>query len=357
MPAAPGTGRADRTDVGRDRGAAPHQSCGSRRGAARAARALRWSPRGSRGLRSRVRCVLARRRLRGGPAGRGRTRPARNGRRAFSQRRAGADRYRPAPGQRVRRGHGSHLERGRGVGLERLRCIYPGGAGDRAGGPAAACLAAWPSPYPAMDQGARVAGRSAARPRAQRAHGRRSPGSPAAAPQDRPSTPGPALRCQRLDGALHADAPVFRACPGQARPASRGLPVLDSVDPHHAAAARTPRRRGARERLADRARLVGRHAHRQRAAAASPALEPSRPRVPSHRPLDLRWVGSRRSGRASPGDLAAQAELPSPRVAQSADWHRGLRATDTRPAGGAAVRRRLPPGAESPQPRGSPQYT
>ena len=86
------------------------------------------------------------------------------------------------------------------------------------------------------------------------------------------ATDRPAVRRQRIDGALLAHAAALRPCDRPAPSPRRGVPVLDAADAHHPAAARPPARSGGTAVVARGARLVGRHAHRRGAAGAASAV-------------------------------------------------------------------------------------
>src|SRR5262249_29217365 len=87
------------------------------------------------------------------------------------------------------------------------------------------------------------------------------------------------------------------------------------------------------------------------AANVQRPLGEARARSRSGRAVDFRRVGSRRRRRPDARDQPASAQLPSPDLAEPAARLARVSAADARHAGGAAVRRRLPPGAQPPQPR------
>ena len=183
------------------------------------------------------------------------------------------------------------------------------------------------------------------------AHRRRRGAAQAADAAPAPAPARAAVRRQRIDGALLAHAAALRPRRDEASPPRRDLSLLDAADPDHEAA---PRVR-ADVALAAVSRSVPDWSGGTRIGGAV-------------REFHQRW-GRRvlRGGpvvllvsdgwdRGDPGscgdrDRAAPAQLPSPGVAEPAHRHGRLRAVDARPPGGAAVRRRLPAGADLDQSR------
>ena len=244
------------------------------------------------------------------------------------------------------------LERCADAGAQGLRGVH--GERDRAGPrrDGTARMDAWRAPYAPLGPRAGASRGPQACARAERAHGRRR--LQAATPDaSHARAPGRApVRHQRVDGALLAHAPPLRPRHRPPAPPRRGVRVLHRTDPRHQPASRQKAQRGGGRGLAVRTRLVRRHPHWRGAPAVPSALDaPHAPRRPG-RAAHLGRLGLRRSGRAARADQAPPAELPSPDLAQPADWHPRLRPADAGTAGGAAVCGRLPARPDAEQPRG-----
>ena len=137
--------------------------------------------------------------------------------REIRESRPGADRVAVARrGRSGGRGHvgasaDSDVERRRGARRQGLRGIHRRRSDARASRAGAAGVESWRAADAAMDTGARLARRSAARAGAQPAHRWRRDRAAAADAARAAAADRAAVRRQRIDGALLADAPALRA--------------------------------------------------------------------------------------------------------------------------------------------------
>ena len=195
--------------------------------------------------------------------------------------------------------------------------------------------------------GPRQPHRSAARAGAQPAHRRRDHDAAAPAPAHPPPADRAAVRRQRLDGALHADAAAVRAH-AVARHArveaflfatrlTRITMELRAPKPDAAMAAvsRAVKDWSGGTRIGDALRSFHQRWRRRTLHGSSVVIL-----------ISDGWDrGDPRA--AARRDRAAAAQLPPADLAEPADRHDRLRAADARAAGGAAVRRRFPAGAHA----------
>ena len=245
------------------------------------------------------------------------------------------------------------LERRRDAGAQGLRRVL--GRGDRPGarGHGSARVDARRTPDAPLGTRAWAAHRPAARARPQRPHRRRRLRI-AATPAPHPSaSAGGAVRRQRLDGSLLADAPALRPCHRAPASPRRGVRLRHPAHARHRRAARqAPRPRGV-GRVARRAGLVRRHAHRRGPSRSSTSSGGARlGGGPVVLLISDGWDRGDPALLARAGQAAA-AELSSPDLAQPAHRHARLRAADARTAGGPALRGRLPARAHAGESRGA----
>ena len=202
-----------------------------------------------------------------------------------------------------------------------------------------AAMDAWRAPHAALGSRSRSAYRSSPRRRSEPPDRRRCCRAAAPATADETASGDRALRRQRFDGALFADAAAVCACPDEEQNGCRGLFVFDRADARDAPHAQAPSRRGAGSALTRGTGLVRGHADRRGAPLVQSAVGASGAERRTGGRAHLRRVGPRRPGAAGARDRAAAAQLPSFGLAEPAARHRALRAADERTPGSAALRR------------------
>ena len=160
-----------------------------------------------------------------------------------------------------------------------------------------------------------------------------------------------AVRHLRLDEPLQPHLSAFHALGHQRPRPGPYLRLRDAADQHHPLSAPSRCRSGARPGRRGGDGLVGRDPHRPCARRVQPAVVAPPAGSGRDRAVDHRRARPRRRRRARARDGPAAPLVPPADLAEPAVALRGFRAKISRDEGDDAVCRRVPPGAQSREPR------